>query len=291
MHQQPRDGWPELGLIPGPNPTPGPVTPVVSYGGDSQSNYAVTPVNGSWSIAQAPSTTTVTCPPGPYVYTGLARTPCSATVTGVNLSLTPTPSYINNTNAGQATASYNYPGLTNWLASNGLANFAISTAPLTIVASSGSVTYGSAVPAIGVGYSGFVNNENPSVLSTPPSCGTAYTPTSPSSAPPYPSYTTTCMGAAAANYAIGYMPGSITVSQASLQITASSATITQGDPVPTITASYSGFVNTENSTNLTTQPICSTTYTQGSPASPQPTRLRARARSTIITTSAMWAEP
>jgi hypothetical protein len=64
------------------------------------------------------------------------------------------------------------------------------------------------------------------------------------------------------------MAGSITVTQASLQITASSTAIAAGAPAPTITASYSGFVNTENSTNLTTQPTCSTTYTVGSPVSP-----------------------
>ncbi|HTS48240.1 MAG TPA: MBG domain-containing protein [Bryobacteraceae bacterium] len=248
----------------------GSVTPVPAVGGtDSLSNYAITPANGAWSIAKASSTTAVTCPAGPYYYTGLAQTPCAVSVTGAgSLSQMPTPTYSNNINAGLATASYTFAGDANHNGSNGSANFTIMQAPLTIIASGASVMYGSPVPAIGAGYSGFVNNENASVLSSQPSCATSYTPMSPSSPPPYPSYQTSCAGAAAANYAISYMPGSINVSQAPLQITASSTTITQGAPVPSITPGYSGFVNSENYTNLTTQPACSTTYTVGSPASP-----------------------
>jgi hypothetical protein len=54
------------------------------------------------------------------------------------------------------------------------------------------------------------------------------------------------------------------VNKASLTITASSHTIIFNAPVPTITASYSGFVLGEGPGNLTTQPTCSTTYTVGS---------------------------
>src|SRR5207245_682619 len=62
------------------------------------------------TIAPASSTTAVSCPAGPYTYTGAAQMPCSATVTGASLSLTPTPSYANNTDAGTATASYTFAG-------------------------------------------------------------------------------------------------------------------------------------------------------------------------------------
>ena len=105
----------------------GPVTPVPAVGGsDSLTNYAITPVNGAWSITQAASTTTVTCPAGPYTYTGLPQTPCSTAVSGVGgLSLAPTPSYSNNVNAGLATASYTFGGDTNHTGSNGSANFTI----------------------------------------------------------------------------------------------------------------------------------------------------------------------
>lgn len=58
-----------------------------------------------------------------------------------------------------------------------------------------------------------------------------------------------------------------TVLAAPLVITASSPTgIREGDAVPTITASYSGFVNSENSSVLTAQPVCVTSYTTSSTA-------------------------
>jgi hypothetical protein len=50
----------------------------------------------------------------------------------------------------------------------------------------------------------------------------------------------------------------VTVAAAPLTITASSATMTQGGPVPTITASYSGFVNHDTAASLTTKPTCFT---------------------------------
>ena len=86
------------------------------------------------TIEKAPTTTTVTCPSS-VTYSGLALTPCSATVTGAGgLSLTPTPTYSNNTYAGTATAGYTYAGNSNYEGSNDSKNFTISVA-------TGSVNY------------------------------------------------------------------------------------------------------------------------------------------------------
>jgi hypothetical protein len=57
----------------------------------------------------------------------------------------------------------------------------------------------------------------------------------------------------------------------SLTITASSATMAQGAAVPTITATYSGFVNGDHASSLTVAPSCSTTATSSSPAGSYPT--------------------
>ncbi|MFM6841674.1 MAG: MBG domain-containing protein [Candidatus Planktophila sp.] len=60
---------------------------------------------------------------------------------------------------------------------------------------------------------------------------------------------------------------SFTVLAAPLVITASSPTgVTAGDPVPTITPSYSGFVNSETSSVLSVLPTCITSYTTSSSA-------------------------
>lgn len=101
-----------------------------SQAGDS--NYNAAPnVDRSFTISQASSITTVTCPAS-VPYTGAALTPCSATVTGAGLSLTPTPTYANNTNAGTATASYTYAGDTNHTGSSDSKSFTISQATQAI---------------------------------------------------------------------------------------------------------------------------------------------------------------
>ena len=56
---------------------------------------------------------------------------------------------------------------------------------------------------------------------------------------------------------------SLTVTKAALSITASSPTVTYGDVIPTITASYSGLLNGDASTVVTGQ-TCSTVYTRTS---------------------------
>src|SRR5207247_6801438 len=90
-------------------PNVSPATASATDRGDA--NHSGSSDATSFSLTQATSTTTVSCPAGPYTYDGTAHTPCSATVTGVGgLSLTPTPSYGGNTNAGTATASYTFSG-------------------------------------------------------------------------------------------------------------------------------------------------------------------------------------
>ncbi len=94
------------------------------------------------SIAQAPSTTTVTFVAGPFVWTGAALTPAMVTVTGAGgLSLTPTASYANNVNVGLATASYSYAGDANHLPSSDSKNFTIVPAlPVVIGPTATSIT-------------------------------------------------------------------------------------------------------------------------------------------------------
>ncbi len=72
----------------------------------------------------------------------------------------------------------------------------------------------------------------------------------------------TAIQSGSVNYAAAQsVTRSITVSPATLVITASSATVNYGDPVPIIAASFSGFVNGDNSASLTTAPTCTTSYT------------------------------
>lgn len=141
----------------------------------------------------------------------------------------------------------------------------VTAAPLTITASNGTMVYGGSVPVITGIISGFVNGQTSAVLTAQPVCSTTATATS-----NVGSYPSTCSGAAAANYAISYVAGSVTVTAAPLTITASSAPMIYGGAVPTITPSYSGFLNGQTATVLTPQPICVTTASAASPVGTYP---------------------
>ena len=126
-------------------------------------------------------------------------------------------------------------------------DFTVTHALLTVTASSGSMNYGAAPPVITPGYFGFVNGNTPSSLTTPPTCSTAATSSSPVSGSPYVS---SCAGAVDSNYSFSYLDGSVTVSPVPLTITASSPAMTYGGTVPAITAGYAGFVNGDTASSL-----------------------------------------
>jgi hypothetical protein len=148
----------------------------------------------------------------------------------------------------------------NYTISYSLGTVNVRPAQLTITASGGTFTYGTNPPTVTASYSGFVNGENASVLSTPPTCSTTATSTS-----PVGSYVSSCSGAAAANYTISYGTGAVTVTRASLIITASSGSFTFGANPPAVTPSYAGFVNGDSAASLSALPTCSTTATSTSP--------------------------
>ena len=79
----------------------------------------------------------------------------------------------------------------------------------------------------------------------------------------------TISGTNAPDYVIVYTsaPGDFTVNPAPLTVSASSASMNYGSSPPTITPSYSGFVNSETPASLTAQPTCSTTATSASSVS------------------------
>src|SRR5664280_2061802 len=95
-------------------------------------------------------------------------------------------------------------------------------------------------------YTGFITGESAASLTTPPTCSTAAVLGS-----PVGTYTSTCSGAVDANYTISYATGLTTVGPVALLITASSDPMTYGGSVPTISASYTGFITGESAASLT----------------------------------------
>ena len=109
-------------------------------------------------------------------------------------------------------------------------------------------------------FTGLQFDDQPTVLTGTLTCMSSVSPTS-----PVGQYQiTSCSGPTAPNYTVHLDPGFVTVKPAPLTITASGGTFIYGHSVPTITASYSGFKNSETSAVLTTQPTCATTATSSS---------------------------
>ena len=106
---------------------------------------------------------------------------------------------------------------TSYYTVTGSASVTVNKATLTVTASSTSVSYGSAVPAIAPSYSGWVNGDTSSSLTTAPGCTTVYTATSPVSGSPY---ATSCSGGVSSNYTFNYVAGTVTVAKATPSVSA-----------------------------------------------------------------------
>ena len=90
-------------------------------------------------------------------------------------------------------------------------SLAVTAAPLTITADNQNMLYGATLPLLTATYGGFVNGDTSASLSTHPTITTTATSTS-----PVGSYSITASGAADANYTIAYLPGTLTVSLATM---------------------------------------------------------------------------
>ncbi len=137
----------------------------------------------------------------------------------------------------------------------------VTPVPLTITADSNTKLYGAAFPTLTASYSGFVNGDTPTSLTTPPALSTTATAASHVSGNPF---SITATGAVDADYTISYVPGTLTVTPVSLTITADNKTKAYGAALPALIASYAGFVNGDTSASLTTPPTLSTTATAAS---------------------------
>jgi subtilisin-like proprotein convertase family protein len=136
----------------------------------------------------------------------------------------------------------------------------VQKAPLTITALDTNKLYGAALPTFSASYSGFTNGDTTANLTTPVTLGTTAT-----AASPVASYLITASGATASNYTIVQVNGHLAINPALLTITAVDTNKLYGADLPTFSASYSGFVNGDSASSLTTPVALATTATAASP--------------------------
>jgi len=222
--------------------------------GATATNYSISFVNGTLSITPAPLTITAdnhsrlygaANPALTATYSGLVNGDTSSAVTGLQLSSPAT----SGSNVGAYPIIPSGASAANYAITYSNGTLTVNPASLTITANNASTVYGSAIPAFTAGYSGFVNGDTPLAVS-----GLTFSP--PPSSANAGAYAIVPSGAAAANYAISYRNGTLTITPASLTINPN-GTQTYGG-TPTVTYAYSGFVNGDTAASLTTPPTFTT---------------------------------
>ena len=142
----------------------------------------------------------------------------------------------------------------------------VGPAPLVVTASSASITYGGAPPVITASYSGFVNGDDATSLTTAPTCSTSVT-----SVSPVGTYASSCSGAVDPNYSFNYVDGSVQVGPASITVTASSGSMVYGIGRAGSQPVVLGLQNGDDGRRSDHAPTCSTTATSASPVGSYPT--------------------
>lgn len=231
----------------------------------SNPNYTITYVAGNLHIT--PATITVTADDKTKVY-GANVPALTASYSGwvntdneSNIATAPTLSTgaTSASPVGSYTITASGANIPNYDIVYAPGNLSVTAAALTITADDKTKVYGAGLPTLSATITGFVNNENSSILMSQPNVTTTAT-----AASPVGNYSITAYGAAASNYTISYVAGNLSVTPASLLVTADDQTKVYGDDLPTLTASYSGWVNNDGVANLTTAPTIVTTATKSS---------------------------
>jgi hypothetical protein len=316
---------------------------IVAAGG-ADGNYEFTYVKGTLTISKITPTISWGNPATITYGTALGNDQFSATADAEGtFTYTPAEGTLFNAGQGQAlSVTFTPTDRDNYNEVKKTVAISVAKAPLTVTASSHTITKGENIPTIGVSYSGFVNGEDESVLDTKPTATTA--------APDANSvgkYATTAKGGVDNNYSFTYVDGelaildkripvvnwpmpaaitygtaltneqlnatasyseapvagtftylpaagttlaagkhelkvtftpdddvhyisvektvSITIAKAPLTATASSYSIREGEAIPALDVTYSGFVNGEDENVLDTKPTTTTTATATSP--------------------------
>jgi histone deacetylase complex regulatory component SIN3 len=237
----------------------------ITASGAASGDYAISYVFGSMSVT--PAALTITANNQTKLY-GAALPTLTASYTGwvngdTSASLTALPSIRTIASTASHVGSYAITASgavsSDYAISYVTGSLSITPAALTITADNKTKVYGSGLPVLTASYAGWVNGDTPASLTTLPSLSTTA-----SASSHVGSYAITTGGAASSDYAISYVTGTLSITPAALTITASNQTKVYGAALPTLTASYNGWVNGDTPASLTTLPSIRTTATAAS---------------------------
>jgi len=191
-----------------------------TYGNSITLTAQINPVNA----------TSAATPSGTVTFSEGGNTLSTATVTGGKATFTTTLLA-----AGTHNITAAYSGDTNYTASSNSTSQVITSAVLTVTAADATMTYGSSVPPLTYGITGFANGDT---------AGTAVTGAPALSVSSTDAGTqTVVIGAgtlAASNYTFAFVNGKLTVNKAALSVTVDDKSMTYGGTVPTFTGTVTG---------------------------------------------------
>jgi hypothetical protein len=160
---------------------------------------------------------------------------------------------------GTAITTFNFTkGTDNWDPIPALVAADTVKVEVTVTADNKSKVYGTANPELTFAYSGFRPYEDTTDLTSLATISTTATETSGAG-----EYAITASGAAGENYTFKYVDGTLTVTKAALTATADNKTREFGQVNPGFTISYTGFVNSDDASDITA-PTASCTATETS---------------------------
>ncbi|MGW8122344.1 MBG domain-containing protein [Roseivirga echinicomitans] len=235
----------------------------ITLSGGSADNYSLTTNNGSLTIGKAVLTATAEDKSKVYgsanpaltiAYTGFVNGDDQSAISEPTVSSTATTS----TGVGVYDITLSGGSADNYSLSTNNGSLTIGKAALTATAENKSKVYGAANPALTIAYTGFVNGDDQSAISEPTASTTATASTG------VGVYDITLSGGSADNYSLTTNNGSLTIGKATLTATADNKSFNKGGSLPAFTVSYTGFVNGEDASVVTTKPTASTVATSAS---------------------------
>ena len=192
----------------------------------------------------------ITCSPSSVTYDGLAKSPCTATVTGTGLSTSVPVTYTNNIHAGTATASFNYAGTATYTPASGSTTFTIAPNSTTTTVTCSPVSMVATGEPFTPCTATVTSTDGLNVTGTPTYVNNVAIGTATASYT-YPGDADHASSTGSANFSI--------VALVHYALTASSANITYSDALPAITYSSSPTINAGDWLTL---PTCGV-YTDG----------------------------
>ncbi|NCA66743.1 MAG: hypothetical protein EOM87_01620, partial [Clostridia bacterium] len=239
----------------------------IRIGGLTSNNYDTEYVDGTFTISKRPIFITAEDKTTLYGQNAPAYTATyEGFLTGENQSVLTGEiafecEYEKGKNAGDYNITVSGLSADNYQVNYISGNLFVEKRVLKVTADNQTAYYGEAKPSFTLSYSGFINDDDSSEFTAPPSFLCRYRKGSDAGI-----YEVVPSGIESINYNMVYYAGKLTVFKVALNIIAEDKVINYGDDAPIYTVSYEGFITGEDQSALTGELVVGSAYQMGNSA-------------------------